>query len=851
VNTRFALAMARRELRTSRRRLLLYGSCMALGIAALVGLHGLRATLLDAIDDQARELLGADLRLSSRTPLSEALENQLAALERSGELPAARITQFGSMALATRSGLTRLTDIRGVDGDFPFYGRVETEPPGLWQPLVERNDAALVDSSLLLQLDIGVGDTLALGDSLFRIIGTISKAPGTIGLRTQIAPRVFIPRSSVAATGLIRPGSLVDHHTYVAAPAAALETWLESHRASFESARVRIQTVASYQADLGRSFTTLTRYLGLVGLVALALGGVGVAAGVRVFVREKLDAVAVLRSLGASSTDVLAAYGLLAMLLGAGAGVAGSALGVLVQAALPSLIGELLPVEIEARVEPLAIATGIALGLWVTSLFAIGPIFELGRVPPLRALRRDFNPTPRPRPTTAALAGLLALSLLAVSVWQAPSTPVGIGFAAGLAAALALLAGAARGAAALLRRLRLGAAPYWLRQGIANLFRPRNHTLATTVAIGFGLFLVATLHAVHHNVRQQMAIDARPDRPNLVVFDVQRDQLAPLEALLDERGAPVLDLAPIVSARLAGVRGRDTSDWLREAELDRDFRWALRREYRLSYHDEPRDTETIVAGAWWPTEGPPAGLSTPISLDEELAGELGVEVGDRMIWDVQGVRLETTIGSLRHIDWDRMAPNFFVVFPSAALRDAPQSTFLIARHPDPDARAALQRDIVAQFPNVSIIDVTVMLAAIDAMHREMGMAVQVLSLFTLATGFVILVAAAAAARSERQREALLLRTLGASSHTVRLIIATEAVALGALAASVGTGLAALAAWAVVRLVFELPFDPPALDLVGLALGTLALCALLGAGGSGGGGRSPLAALREAETHGVT
>lgn len=851
MNARFALAMARRELRASRRRLLLYGSCMALGIAALVGLHGLRTTLLDAVDSHARELLGADLHLASRVPLSEALEAQLDALEQSGERAAVRVTQFASMALATRSGLTRLADIRGVDGDFPLYGTIETRPPGLWQRFISRDDAALVDASLLLQLDIAVGDTLALGKSRFRIIGTIGKAPGTVGLRTQIAPRVFISRRSVAPTDLIQPGSLVDYHVYVAAPDVALDAWLETHRASFEAERVRIQTVASYQEDLGRSFSTLTRYLGLVGLVALALGGVGVAAGVRVFVREKLDTVAVLRSLGASSTDVLAAYGLLALLLGAAAGVAGSALGVLVQAALPGLIGELLPIQVEARADPIAIITGIALGFWVTGLFAIGPIFELGRVPPLRALRRDFNPEPRSRRVSVTQAGLLAASLLAVSVWQAPSLAVGVGFAAGLAAALGLLGVAALGAAACLRKQRFAAAPYWLRQGIANLFRPRNHTLATTVAIGFGLFLVATLHAVHHNVRQQMAVDARPDRPNLIVFDVQRDQLAPLEALLEERGAPVLDSAPIVSARLARLRGRDTSDWLREADLAGDFRWALRREYRLSYHDTPRDTETIVAGSWWPAAGPPTDERTPVSLSDELAKELGVTVGDRLIWDIQGVQLETVIGSLRHIDWDRLAPNFFVVFPSAALGDAPQSAFLLARHPDEHARAALQRDIVTQFPNVSIIDVTVMLAALDAMRREMGTAVQVLSLFTLATGFVILIAAAAAARSERQREALLLRTLGASSQMVRRIIITEAVALGALATSVGTLLATLAAWAVVVLFFELPFDPPALDLAGLALATLAICALLGAGGGGARSRSPFAALREAEIHGAT
>ena len=850
MNARFAFAMARRELRSSRRRLALYGSCMALGIAALVGLHGVRATVVRAVETQAQQLLGADLHLASRAAFGGAAERSLDALETEVGAEAARVTQFGSMALAPRSGLTRMVDVRGVDGDFPFYGRIETRPPGLWETFRDAPNAALVDASLLLQLDAVVGDRFQLGESEFEILGTIGKAPGTVGLRTQIAPRVFIARDAVAATGLVQAGSLVDHHAYLRAPAAALEPWLAAQREGLEAERVRIRTVTSYQDELGRSFATLTRYLGLVGLVALALGGVGVAAGVRVFVREKLDSVALLRSLGASAPDVLAAYGSLALMLGACAGIAGSALGVGVQALLPRLIGELLPVHVETRIEPAAILTGILLGLFVTALFAIGPIVELGRVPPLRALRRDFNPEAAPSRVRAVSAGVLGVSLLGVSLWQAPQPLVGLGFAAGLGAALALLALAARVAAAGLRTLRLGGLPYWLRQGIANLFRPRNHTLATTVAIGFGLFLVATLQAVHTNVREQMAIDADPERPNLVVFDVQRDQVAPLMALLEDRGAEVRDRAPIVSARLASLQGRETSDWLRSDALDRERRWALRREYRLTYHDVPRDTETIVAGAWWPESGPPPGEPIPVSLDDELATELGARVGDTVVWDVQGVRIPTVVGSLRHIDWGRVAANFFVVLPSAALAEAPQSAFLLARHPDAEARAALQRDIVEQFPNVSILDATIMLAAVDAMHREMGTAVQVLSLFTLVTGLVILVAAAAAARSERRREALLLRTLGAPSRTVRRIVATEAIALGALAAGVGTTLALLAAWAVVRLVFEMPFAPPLGDLAALALATLVLCALLGAGGGrASGGRSPFAALREAEAAG--
>lgn len=850
MNTRFAIAMARREMRASARRLGLYGSCMALGIAALVGLGGLRASVAEAVAEQAQRLLGADLRLASRAPFPADVEARVARLTSSARAPAARVTQFASMVLATTSGRTRIADVRALAGGFPFYGEIRTEPPGAWQLLGSPERLALVDESLLVQLDAPVGSTLAVGEARFRVAGTLTRAPGSVGVRTQIAPRVFIAGRHLEATRLVRPGSLVDHLLYVAAPAELLEPWLDANRPALEAERVRIQTVESYQADLGRSFAIVTRYLGLVGLAALALGGIGVASGVRVFVREKLDAVALLRCLGAGAQDVLAAYGVLALGLGAASGVVGATLGVGFQWLLPALVRGLLPVPVEPRLVPAAIATGIGLGLWVTTLFAAAPLLELARVPPLRALRRGFEPARGSRRTRAALVIALAASVLGASLWQAPTARVGVGFAAGLGAALACLAAAAVGAAALLHRVRPRRAPYWLRQGIANLSRPRNHTVATSVAIGFGLFVISTLHAVQYNVRHQLALDARPDRPNLVLFDVQRDQVADLEAFLAERDVPVLEHAPVVSARIAGLGGRDTTAWLGQDELDRDRRWALRREYRLTYAAELRSTETLSDGRWWPSEPAAPGAPAPVSLEVEIAETLGIGVGDRVTWDVQGVFVETQVTSLREVDWGRLASNFFVVFPPGVLDDAPSTSFLLARVEDDAARAVLQRDLVGRFPNVSALDITLILAALDAMHREMATAVQVLALFTLATGLAILVAAAAAARSERTREMLLLRTLGASSKLVRRIAATEAIALAALAATVGGGLSLAAAWGLAHFVFELPFDPPAGDLALLSLATVCIGAALGATRGPSPERGPLTVLREAESTGV-
>jgi len=445
----------------------------------------------------------------------------------------------------------------------------------------------------------------------------------------------------------------------------------------------------------------------------------------------------------------------------------------------------------------------------------------------------------------AGAIGVTIASLLVVSVWQAGSLRVGLYFAVGLVATVSILALAAMALIQLLRRHPPRLFAYWARQGIANLFRPRNHTLPTTIAIGFALFIVATVHTVQSNVLRQMAVDTRPDRPNFVLFDVQRDQLEGVSALLGEHGAVVVDQAPLISARLASVAGTTREKLLGDEDLSRDLRWALQREYRLTYADVLRDSEELIAGEWWEPGSVGVGEEPyPVSVERDLAKSLGVDVGDTLRWQIQGVEIETTVASLRQVDWGRMATNFFVVFPTAALEAAPQSTVLLAHLAEERARAEMQRDLVGRFPNISALDATLILRSLDTMLGQIGIAIRLLSLFTLGTGIAILVAASLAGRSERAREALLLRVLGASRSVLRKIVATEAVVLAGLASTVGGILSAIAAFCIVVFVFELPFDPPLLDLLGLILATFSVTAIFGGVGvTTGAVESPQSALR--------
>ena len=321
-----------------------------------------------------------------------------------------------------------------------------------------------------------------------------------------------------------------------------------------------------------------------------------------------------------------------------------------------------------------------------------------------------------------------------------------------------------------------------VRQGIANLHRPRNQTVAVTLALGFGVFLLSTLYLVQVNLLDAFRLETAEERPNLLLFDIQRDQADGLAELVAGRGTALRDLTPIVPARIAAINGRTASELMADTTDASPSRWTLRREYRNTYRAEVAETERVVAGEWWGGES----ALPRISLEADLADDLRVGIGDRITWDVQGVPIETTVANLREVDWMRFAPNFFVVFEPGVLEAAPHSLIALARVPDARARAELQRDIVEGFPNISALDLAVVQEAVDNVIGQVTLAIRFLALFSIAGGLVVLVGAVSTSRVQRAREAALLRTLGATGQQIRRILLTEYAALGALAGMVGT-----------------------------------------------------------------
>lgn len=810
-------ALAWRDARPARRRLLLFTSSISIGVAALVAIDSYSANVVRSVAEQSRAILGADLSLSSRQPLTAPIIALVDSLRASGA-DVDSVTSFSSMAVVPRLQGTRLVQVNAVGPKIPFYGAMKSDPRDRWKSLhTGRN--ALVDATLLAGLGAHTGDSLVLGKARFEIVGTLVDVPGDVGIASALGPRVYIARKYVDETGLLTFGSRAEYEARLALPAGIdADAWESAHLATLRAEHVRARTVRDTERSLTRGVDQLHSFLGVVGLVALLLGGVGVAAAIRAYVAEKTDSIAVLRCLGATSGQVLAVYLLQAAALGLAGAALGAALGVAAQFALPLVLGDFMPVDVHPALELRAVIAGLAVGVWVATIFALIPLLGVRHVTPLQALRREESAVAARRAgrDVARWLAVLALvaSVVAIAIWRSGELQRGAVMSASIGAVIVALWLAALAIAALARRVIRSHWPFTVRQGVANLYRPANQTRAVMLALGFGAFLIGTLYLVQRSLLSHLSFDDAAVQANLAFFDVQRDQVAGLDSLIRASGDPVLQSVPIVPMRIASVGGQSVAELSRERSS-----WALRREYRSSYRDTLIGSERITAGEWDRTARS-AGTGLPaISVEQDVAQELGLALGDTVSWDVQGVRIPTVVGSLREVNWARFEPNFFVLFPTPTLADAPQTFVLLTRVDGQESAAhsaALQRAAVDAYPNVSSIDLSMIQRTVSDILGKISMAVRFMALFSIATGALVLLSAVAATRRQRLREAVLLKTLGATRSQVRAIMLAEYAVLGLLGSAVGLVLSLGGAWALVHFVFDIPFAPLAPPLILLA-----------------------------------
>jgi putative ABC transport system permease protein len=839
---RFILSMAWRDSRASRRRLLLYSLSVVLGIAALVSIGSFSANVRQAIDSEARGLLGADMFVTAPAPLSAPVVSYLGAL--GGDV--AREQTFSSMLTFPAVHRLRLVQVHAVEGAFPFYGKFETDPEGGASLLRAGGNVAIVEPTLLAQFGVRIGDKVKLGTTLFTVVASVGKVPGESPGVAMMAPRVYIPMGALAATGLTGNQALARHRAMVRLPAGRdADAIVRDMKEKFPLLRLSFDTVAERKRNLGQAVSHLDGFLSLVGFVALILGGIGVASALHAYIREKIATVAILRCLGASAGQSFAVYLVQGLGLGIAGACVGGALGVAVQKALPALFRGVLPFDISFFVSWPALLRGTAAGVVICLLFSVLPLLSVRRIPPLAALRSAVaeRAAAAPDPWRIAIGAAIAASIAGFAIWQTGAVAVGLGFAAMLGLGFLVLAGLGAAVAWAARRFVPRSLPYVVRQGLANLHRPNNRTVLLLVSLGLGTFLVLTLFLVRTTLLREIQGAGALGRPNLIFFDIQDDQIGPLEAAAAAAGSPVAESAPIVTMKIASVRGKSVEELMHEKDA-RIEAWALRREYRSTFRSALSATEKIVEGRF--TGRAAAGAApAPISVEEGLARDMRLRLGDEVDWDVQGLPVRTVVGSIRAVEWRRMEPNFFVVFPEGVLDAAPK-TYLAAVHADSPAQSArVQLAVVDEFPNVTAIDLALVVATLDGIFSKIAFAIQFMALFTVATGLIVLAGAVLMGRHQRIRETVLLRTLGATRRQLALIQLVEYTALGIQAAVVG-GLLAVAGNALLaRYVFHVAASASALQVTGAVAAVSALAIVTGfVAGRGVADHPPLEILRQ-------
>ncbi len=839
----FISTMAWRDSRSSRRRLLLFSISISLGVAALIAIGLFRASLAQAIDEQSRALLGADLVIESTRPFTAEQEQILHSL---GDAQA-REVRFSTMAVFPKSGGTRLVSLRALGGDFPFYGKMETAPPDAAHRF-RRRDQALPEESLLLQFRAQPGDPLKIGDATFAIAGALKKMPGEASPAASFAPRVYLPLQDLARTHLLKPGSVARYLAFVRfAPNENAATRMKQLAPRLDKAGLQYDTVAKRKKDLGEALENLYRFLNLVGFIALLLGAVGVGSAIQAHLQQKTQTAAVLRCLGASGRTTIGVY--LLQVTGMGlAGVAvGAVLGLTTHAILPAVLQTFIPFPLPRAIAWAPVFIGMAVGLAVCLLFALPPLLRFRRVSPLLALRAAVDENAQPvgwDPAIWFVWILITASLTAFAVSQAEKWSDGLFVAGGLVVAVAILVGIAKLLTVLLRRLLPRHWSFVLRQGMANLYRPNNRTLLLTLSLGLGTFLLLTIYLTRDVLLGQFHAIGAHNQPNIFLFDIQPDQKKAVAALVRQEGLPVIQEAPIVTMRLVEVKGRKSSEILKDPKQTVPD-WELEREYRSTYRANLSETEKITAGKWVGHFDYQPGRTVPISIEEEIAKDLGLTIGDTLVFDVQGVPIKSRVASLRKVDWKRFQTNFFVVFPTGVLENAPRFNVLVSRVPTPAASAKLQNAVVNKFPNVSAIDLTSVIQTVDGILSKVELVIRIMSLFTVGTGIIVLASTIWSGRYQRLKESVLLRTLGATRRQIWQILGAEYLFLGLLASATGIVLALLGSWALALFVFQLDYAPSFLPIA-LAAGCVTLLTVLVGllTSYGVGNAPPLAILRE-------
>ncbi|HVS26080.1 MAG TPA: FtsX-like permease family protein [Burkholderiales bacterium] len=772
-----SLRMLARDWRSGELRVLAAAMVIAVGSVTAVAFFIDRVG--QALDQEANQLLGADLVLASDRSWREEFADEA----RRRGLQVTRVLKFPSMVQNAESG--QLTEIKAVAEGYPLRGELriatETDKPGSTVNAAPKPETVWADQRLLVRLGLKLGDSVELGAARFKVAAVVTEEPDYAVGFFNIAPRLIMNQDDVSATGLVQTGSRVNYYWLFAGEPeriSAFRQWSEPRLASGE----RLQDVKDARPEIRAALERAQKYLGLAALMSVVLAAAAIALAARRFVERHLDGCAMLRCLGSSQGSMLRLYFYHFLVLGLAASLAGCLLGLIAQQLLAHWLGVLVAKNLPPP-GPLPLLQGLVSGLVLLLGFALPPLIRLSQVPALRVMRRELDLSKGSGGAGHVLGLMLIAGLL---LWQSNELKLGLYVLGGLVLGAVVSALAGFGLIKALAFIPQGVGVTW-RYGLASARRHSTASVVQVVCLSAGMTALLLLTLVRGDLLQSWRASLPADAPNRFLVNIQPDQLPSLKEFFASHRFDVPRFFPMVRGRLTAINNQrvSSSDY-----PDERAKRLIEREFNLSWAARMQEDNQIVEGAWWAEK---EHSQSQFSVEQGLAETLGIRLDDTLAYDIAGATIRGRVTSLRKVDWDSFRVNFFVIAPPGVLESYPVS-YITSFHLPPQ-RAPIINDLVKAFPNFLVIDVEAILAQVQKIMDQVVQAVEFVFLFGLFAGLMVLYAAIVATQDERLLEAGMLRTLGASRGQVLRAQLAEFAAIGALA-----GLLAAAASSALGLV---------------------------------------------------
>jgi putative ABC transport system permease protein len=811
--------MAWRDGKASISRLMLFMASIILGIAAVVSIQLFSENLKQNIKNQSKALMGADFIIDSRQLPSKKVQAIIDSLN-----VAASEVNFVSMAAFPKNDGTKLVKVRAIEGDFPFYGTLDTDPLSAALQYQELG-GALVDATLMLQYNLKPGDSIKLGKLTFPIIGILKSIPGSTAFSTSVAPTVLIPFRFIDETELLQLGSRKEYqYFFIAPPAMDLALLDKNLDPILDDENADLDTHTSTSERLGRRYDNVSKFLNLAAFIALLLGCVGIASSVHIYIKEKLNNVAVLKCIGATRKQTFLIYLIQIAGIGLIGGVLGAVIGIGLQYAFPYILQGFLPFDVQISITIQPLIMGITLGILMSVLFALLPLLGTWYVSPLEVLRGTDENLVKPRKARLFTLAAILLFIFLFSFWLLKDALFGLVFTIGILITFSIMAGIASLFMKAIKKYFPSNWDFTKRQSLLNLFRPNNQTMVLILAIGLGTFLISTLYFTKDILLAKTAIENNKDNANIILMDVQNNQKEAVINTVLPKGLEVIDNIPIVTMRLHQIKD-ELVNAIRKDTTSTMNQWILNHEFRVTYRNSLLESEEILEGTWTSAIG--KGEPILISISDNIARDAALEIGDQLIFNVQGVLMETTIGSIRKVDWGSMQLNFSVVFPAGVLENAPQFNVLTTYVPNEASSADLQRDLVKKFPNISVLDLRQVYTIIEDILDKISWIINFMAFFSILTGIIVLIGSVRNSKYQRIKESVLLRTLGAKSKQIIQITALEYMYLGIIGSLVGIFLSLISSQLLAIFLFKEPFIPSVVPFLVFLPGITVLVLLIG------------------------